>query len=92
MDHLHRTKQTAMALYDLMFNQGHSARAVAVYAGDTYIQHHLHVGDGKQALIASFECIAHDYPGSEEHRRESGGRKHDLALGPLHTHPRAHAL
>lgn len=34
-----QNRQTAMAFYDLMFNQCDPAEAVERYVGDTYIQH-----------------------------------------------------
>ncbi len=56
-------KQNVMAFYDLMFNQNRPAEAIERYAGDVYIQHNPHVGDGKQAFIDYFERMAADYPG-----------------------------
>jgi len=56
-------KQNAIAFYDLMFNQCQPRAAIARYAGDVYIQHNPHVGDGREAFIAYFDQMAQDYPG-----------------------------
>ena len=58
-----RNKQTAMAFYDLMFNQCRPREALAQYAGDVYIQHNPHVADGKEAFIAYFDRMGVEYPG-----------------------------
>ena len=60
-------KVSALAFYDLMFNQCKPREAIAKYAGDVYIQHNPHVADGKEAFIAYFERMAAEYPGKVTH-------------------------
>lgn len=63
MEQLQRNKETVMAFYDLMFNQCKPAEAIEQYAGNVYIQHNPHVGDGKRAFIEYFDRMAREYPG-----------------------------
>jgi predicted SnoaL-like aldol condensation-catalyzing enzyme len=58
-------KTNAKAFYDLMFNQCRPREAIDKYAGDEYIQHNPHVGDGKEAFIEYFERMNADYPGKK---------------------------
>ncbi len=67
MADLETNKASAMALYDLMFNQNKPRETAEAYLGDEYIQHNPHVGDGKEAFIAYFERMAAEYPGKKVH-------------------------
>ena len=64
-DLLERNKQTAMAFYEVMFNDCKPAEAIELYAGDEYIQHNPTVPDGKQAFIDYFVRMAKEYPGKK---------------------------
>jgi predicted SnoaL-like aldol condensation-catalyzing enzyme len=59
---LEKNKETAVAFYDLMFNQCKPREAMDKYVGDVYIQHNPLVGDGKEAFIEYFERMQKEYP------------------------------
>ncbi|MGQ0485670.1 MAG: nuclear transport factor 2 family protein [Hyphomicrobiales bacterium] len=61
-DRLEIHKRNAMAFYDLMFNRGKPAEAMALYGGGVYIQHNAEVADGKEAFIEFFTRMAAEYP------------------------------
>lgn len=65
MNNLNANKQNAIDFYDLMFNQCSPKEAIDKYAGEVYIQHNPHVGDGKEAFIEYFIRMAKDYPGKK---------------------------
>jgi predicted SnoaL-like aldol condensation-catalyzing enzyme len=66
-EQLERNKETAKALYRMMFNDCEPRRAAELYIGDEYIQHNPEVGDGIEAFIQYFERMAADYPGKKVH-------------------------
>lgn len=67
MADLDTNKASAMAFYDLMFNQNKPREAIEIYVGAEYIQHNPHVGDGEEAFITYFERMAAEYPGKKVH-------------------------
>lgn len=65
MNNIISNKQNAIDFYELMFNQCKPKEAIDQYAGDFYIQHNPHVGDGKEAFINYFIKMAKEYPGKK---------------------------
>lgn len=66
-DKLKKNKETAMAFYDMVFNQCDPSRAAELYIGDAYIQHNPHVGDGVAPFVAYFKKMAAEFPGKKVH-------------------------
>lgn len=64
---LEKNKATAMAFYDLMFNQCMPAEAIEKYSGEEYIQHNPMVPDGKEPFIEYFIRMTKEYPGKRVH-------------------------
>lgn len=64
---LERNKEAVVAFYDMAFNQSRPREAMALYAGDAYIQHNPIVKDGKAGFIEYFEEMNRRYPGKRLH-------------------------
>ena len=58
---LEMNKKNAIAFYKMAYD-GAPRKAVELFVGDDYKQHNPLVGDGKEAFIAYFEKMRHEYP------------------------------
>ena len=76
-------KQTAIAFYELMFNDCQPAEALARYVGEEYIQHNPHVADGKRGFLDYFLRMQAGYP-SKHMRVVRAVAEGDLVV--LHCH------
>ena len=62
MSRLQQNKSSAMAFYELMFNQRKPRQAIEEYVGAEYIQHNSELADGKEAFMEYFERLAVEFP------------------------------
>ncbi|MBU2921098.1 nuclear transport factor 2 family protein [Winogradskyella psychrotolerans] len=58
---LEQNKQNAIAFYKMAYG-GNPEKAIALYVGDTYIQHNPAVADGTQGFIDYFERMQTEFP------------------------------
>ena len=62
-DRTDRNKATAIAFYELMFNENQPREAVQRYVGERYTQHNPFGREGAEAFIEYFEEMAEKFPG-----------------------------
>jgi len=58
---LEQNKQNAIAFYKMAY-EGNPKKAIALYVGDTYIQHNPAVANGTQGFIDYFERMQTEFP------------------------------
>lgn len=67
---LERNKETAIAFYDMMFNQCRPVEAVRTYVGDVYVQHNPSMGNGKKCFIDYYTRLAEENPAKRVHFKQ----------------------
>ncbi|WP_417860921.1 ester cyclase [Winogradskyella sediminis] len=58
---IEQNKQNAISFYKMAY-EGNPKKAVALYVGDTYIQHNPAVANGTQGFIDYFERMQREFP------------------------------
>ena len=77
---LKQNRGNAQAFYDLMFHQCQPREAIENYAGEVYIPHNPHVGDGKEAFVEYFERMTSEYPGKKVQFKRSIAEPNPVVL------------
>ena len=76
-----QNKKSAIAFYDLMFNQSKPKEAIAQYTGeDRFIQHNPKIGDGKAAFIHYYNWLAKEHPRKRVEFKKVIGEGHFVVL------------
>lgn len=87
---LERNKHNVVAFYNLMFNANKPHEAIEKYAGASYIQHNLHVRNGKEGFIEYFTKMATVYPGKHVYIKRVIAEDNYVVLHCLQVWPGDH--